>query len=99
MGKKNYYVVWTVYYDIDLSRNSGRKVSRKLAVKKPGIEDLIKSVNSLGFEYEVYPEKKYPKNWFSDTSQGYLLIRKKEGLTKTTLLKVIGEKIRELRGV
>ena len=97
MGRKDYHVIWTVYFDSSRSRNLGRKVSKKLAVKNPTIEDLVKAVEKLGLEFEVFPDKKYPKTWFEDSCRGYVIVYKREGLSKTKLLRMISEKLREIK--
>ncbi len=97
MGKKDYYIIWTVYFDASRSRSLGRKVPRRLAVKNPSIEDLVHVLQKLNLEFDVYPEKRYPKTWFEDSCKGYVVVYKREDLSKTKLLKMIGEKLREIK--
>ncbi len=92
-------IIWTVFFDSSRSRNLGRKVPKSLAIKCPTVEELEEAVKELGFEYEVYRDKKYPKTWYLDSCQGYVKIFKKPDMeiSRTKLLKTIAEKLREIR--
>ncbi len=92
-------ILWTVFFDSSRSRNLGRKVPRSLAVRSPTVDELEEAVKALGFDYEVYREKKYPRTWFQDSCQGYVKIYKSAdmSITRTKLLKMVAEKLKEIR--
>jgi len=95
--EKNVYVIWSVYFNSDLSRREGRRVSKSLAVTKPNIEEIIESCKKIGFEViRVNPSAKYPRCWWYPS--GYVIVRKKEDVNKRELLKMIAKELRRMRG-
>lgn len=97
MGKKEYHVLWLIYFDLSRSRGKGRKVPLGLAVNNPTLEDLAKALDSLGLRYEVYVDKRHPRAWFEEARQGYVIVHKTEGLTKTRLLREVAKALAKLR--
>ena len=53
----------------------GRRVSKKISVKSPKMNELINATSKLGFHCELIPEVSYPKKPWVKT--GLLLIEKK----------------------
>ena len=83
------YVVWPVYFDKSVSRINGRKVSKKYAVEKPSIENILKAAKSLGLNPILEKESIHPKrNW---KKEGRILINKKD--SKSKLLRQISKRI------
>lgn len=69
------YVIWPVYFDKTLSKVEGRRVSKKHAVEKPNIENIIKSAKSLGLNPVLEKDSAHPsKHWKQD---GRILVDKK----------------------
>jgi len=96
--RKKFYIIWCVYFVSERSRNEGRKIPKSLSIKCPNVEEIAKVLDELGLKYEVYPDKKYPKTWYLDTCQGYVLVYRTENTpSKSKLLKLIAEKLKELR--
>jgi len=86
---ENKYVVWPVYFDKSISRLEGRKVSKKHAVDKPSIEDIVKAAKSLGLNPVLEKEFSHPsRNW---KKEGRILIDKKD--SKSKLLMQIAKKL------
>jgi signal recognition particle subunit SRP19 len=96
MDKEDYWIIWTVYFDLNKSRRDGRKVPRSIAIKSPTIDELVKAASNLGLEFEVYGDKRHPANWF-DGPHGYIAIKKREGLRKRGLVKAIAKELVRIR--
>lgn len=84
------WVIWPVYFDANVSRKEGRKVSKELAIKNPSIDDIYKAAKKLGLN-PVKEEKAYPKRWWR--KEGRLLIDKKG--KKMEIIKKIAEIIKQ----
>jgi len=83
------YVIWPVYFDKNVSRLDGRKVSKKHAVEKPSIENISKAAKSLGLRPVLEKDCAYPsKPWKKD---GRILVDKKD--SKSKLLRQIGSRL------
>ncbi len=97
--RKKSIILWTVFFDSSRTRGEGRKLPRSLCVKSPTIEELEEAVKMLGFDYEVNREGRYPRIWYLDSPQGYVKIYKDPNLntTRTKLLRMIAEKLKEIR--
>jgi signal recognition particle subunit SRP19 len=74
------YVIYPVYFYRDVSRLSGRKVSKKHAIEKPTLENLAKAAKSLGLNPILEKNASYSATpWKRD---GRILVDKKEPKTK-----------------
>ncbi len=83
------YVVFPVYFDKSVAKHKGRKVSLKLAVEKPTIDDLAKAAKSLGLNPVVEKDVSHPlRHW---KKEGRLLIDKKD--SKIKLLRQIANRL------
>ncbi|CAB49350.1 signal recognition particle protein Srp19 [Pyrococcus abyssi] len=93
------FVIWTSELDSRLSKKYGRVVPRNLAVERPSIEEIEEAAKSLGFKVlQVEREKLNPKLSGIDEdlrTYGRIIIESPYGKAKT--LKIIAQKIRELR--
>jgi len=83
------YVIYPIYFDKNVSRLAGRRVSKKYAVEKPNIEDIAKAAKSLGLNPVVekncsHPSRPWKKN-------GRVLIDKKD--KKGKLLRQIASRL------
>lgn len=103
MDKRDYWIIWTVYFDSSKSRGGfGRKVPNSVAVKSPTIDELVKAVSNLGLEFEVYSDKKHPGNWF-EGPYGYVAVRKESAIrrfnsiNKRRLLMLIARELVKIR--
>ncbi len=93
------FAVWVSELDSRLSRKYGRLVPRNVAVKKPSAREVEDAALSLGFRVvEMEASRLNPRLAGLDEDyrvRGYLVIEAPHGKTKA--LKMIAEKIRELR--
>ncbi|MDI9616075.1 MAG: signal recognition particle protein Srp19 [Methanothrix sp.] len=74
-------VIWPAYFDLDRSRDQGRRVATADAVRNPKLEDIIRVSEDLGLDPVVEREKCYPKSWYDQP--GRVLVLKKGSKTKT----------------
>ena len=72
LRRKKFYVLYPEYFDKNISRGQGRRVSLELADEEPHIKKLSKACDKLEIEYEAQPEKAHPT--FSWKKSGRLLI-------------------------
>ena len=95
ISKRDYYVIWTAYFDAKRTRKRGRRVLKNLAVDAPTIEELKQVIEAMdGLQVsEVNPEKRFPASWWDRS--GYIKIRSSR--PKNRLLNEIASKLRELR--
>ncbi|MHA2118731.1 MAG: signal recognition particle subunit SRP19/SEC65 family protein [Candidatus Thorarchaeota archaeon] len=87
-------IVWPAYLDSNLSRAQGRKVPKNLGAPEVTIEILKKAAESAGFEYELEPDKRYPRNWSG--ASGYLVLGNSEGHKKKRLLLMLAKGVRRI---
>ncbi len=86
-------IVWPTYFDLNRSRNEGRRVPKRLAVPSPKIDEIARAAKQLGLEYEIDPEARYPRiPW---KTSGMILIRK--NIPKNQVLKEISKKLLDMR--
>lgn len=82
-------VIYPLYFDKNLTRKQGRRVSKKMAVEKPQLENIIKSARSLGLNPHV--EKDASHSSRPSVRDGRIVIDKKT--SKTKLLEQIAQRI------
>ena len=94
MQKKGKIVLWPVYLDSAKTRSEGRRVSKKLAVPMPKLEEIQKVAISLGYGPEIVPNAAHPTFPWQETG---LILTVKKG-SKTQIIRKIAEKVLESRG-
>ena len=93
MKEKGKYVIWPSYLDSTKTRKEGRRVSKKIAVESPKLQEIEEAAKILGLTPTINPDATYPRaRW---EKKGYALIDKKN--SKLSDLKKIAEKINDLR--
>jgi signal recognition particle subunit SRP19 len=85
-------IFWPAYFDRNLSRSQGRKLPSKLAAPEVTLKLLEIAAESTGLEYELEPEKRYPKDWTK--SQGYIVVANDEGHKKKRLMLMLAKGVR-----
>lgn len=86
--------IWINYFDQNLSRKHGRKLSKALTVPEPKLTEVLKACESLGYKFEV-EEKKYPRAWFKPSA--LVILKVPNNIGKYEVVKLIGKKLVELR--
>jgi len=85
--------VWLVNIDAKATRKMGRKVPLSVAVPRPTLEELVEAAKALGLDPIAEPGKAKPSSWWH--SSGRVLV--KRGARKSELLKMLAQKVAELR--
>jgi signal recognition particle subunit SRP19 len=81
------------YYNKNLSRGKGRRISKSIAVYDPMITELVVAAESLGYQIEndqINDGARFPKR--PHIKSGYIMISKNDSL-KNKILKDIAEKM------
>ncbi len=91
--KEKRIVIYPQYIDSRKSRSEGRKIPLSYAVPSPKVEEIVRAAEKLGLN-PIVEESKYPREWWA--SEERVIVDKKDSKLKT--LKLIAEKIREMRG-
>ncbi|MDF0590840.1 signal recognition particle protein Srp19 [Candidatus Methanocrinis natronophilus] len=95
MSKKDgRLVIWPAYIDAGRSRGEGRQVSRRDALEKPTIDEMMAAAMEMGLQAEAERDKRYPKEWWEKS--GRVLLQKKG--PKTALVKEIARRAKKRRG-
>jgi len=94
MQKQDRIVLWPLYLDSTKTRSEGRRVSKKLAVPAPKLEEIQKVAISLGFRPEIVSNAAHPSFPWQKTG---LIVTSKKG-SKTQIIQKIAEKVLESRG-
>ncbi len=96
MRIKDAYIIWTTYFDINLPRSRGRKVSKNEAVSNPTLDELRRAAEKAGYKVLGIKKAKYPAIWWMEGT-GYIVIEK-NNRSKYEALKKIARELRRLRG-
>jgi signal recognition particle subunit SRP19 len=76
----NKIVIWPEYFDNAVSKSAGRRVSRKLAISSPNVEEIAKAAKKLKLNPKIERNKIYPGRWWRKS--GRVLVQPKEKKTK-----------------
>ncbi|MET1159777.1 MAG: signal recognition particle protein Srp19 [Thermoprotei archaeon] len=87
-------VVYPQYLDAKKTRREGRRLSRDIAIPHPKVEEIVKAAEMLGLD-PIVEESKYPREWWETSKR--IVVKKVD--SKLNTLKLIAQKIRELRGI
>ncbi len=93
------FVVWPNELDSRLSRRYGRAVGKEFAVDAPKIQEIIDAAESLGMKVVEFDEGKLNPR-LSGLEEEYRLrgmVRLESKHPKGKALRMIGQKIREIR--
>lgn len=69
MKDRGKLVIWPAYIDQTRTRNMGRIISLKNAIKEPQLNEIKEAARKLGLNPEVEPEKSYPKSWWEKSGR------------------------------
>jgi len=96
MRRRDFYIIWPVYFDRKKTRREGRKLPSRLTVETPTIQEIFQAAKKLGLNPVIEEDKAHPSAWFE--YKGRLLIRKVEWKgNKNSLLKELAKILREMR--
>ena len=93
MRNKNKIFLWSIYFDVNKTRNDGRRVPKNLAVSSPKIEELERATKRLGLQPEVVSDAAHPS--FPWLKTGLVILPKIEPKSKT--LEKVAKELSSLR--
>jgi len=93
MIKKNGYVIWPIYFDINAPRSLCRKVPKSLAVKNPSAERIAEAAKSLGWKAMI-ESGSHPASWWQRT--GRVLVKPDKPMKKSEISKKIALKLKAM---
>lgn len=88
-GSTGTYVIYPEYFNVQLTRSSGRRVPRSMAVQDPKTEDILAASKKLGFFPVLESEKPHPSHWY--LGEGRVKVQKK--YSKEATLKMIAQRL------
>jgi len=83
------FVIWPIYFDKSVSRIRGRKVSKKIAVDKPKIDNIEKVAKELKLNPVLEKKSSHPSRFWK--SEGRILVDKKN--SKVNIIRQIANKL------
>ena len=88
-------VIWPAYFDADLTRSEGRRVSKALSVSNPSVDEIAQAVQQVGYEAVVERGKRYPREY---QTRGRVLVKDSDDASKSDLLNATAAYLQALRG-
>jgi signal recognition particle subunit SRP19 len=95
MRKSGNYYVYPAYFEADRTRDSGRRVPKKLALPSADSSMISQAARRLHLEHSVRPEARYPSSWWG--TPGLVLVKKTNEWSKTRLLKELAKAMASLK--
>lgn len=96
MKDYDHQIVWLDYFNKNLSRKKGRKVSKDISVYDPTMQELIGASKTLELDFseeDLNNQARYPRRAF--VKSGYIMIAKKD--KKSSVVNQIAKKMIEAR--
>lgn len=98
MKDYDHVIVWTDYFNRNLSRRKGRKVSKDVAIFDPSVQELVDASKSAGFavasdntnETARFPRRPYVRS-------GYVMLEKNQNLKKSNIVITLAGKMMQNR--
>jgi len=85
-------VLWPEYFDSNLTVKQGRRVSAKMGISNPKLDEISKVLKQLSIKHTKEPEAAYPGTWWK--KNGRILIPYKKNQKKTQIIKWVGRKLK-----
>ena len=96
MKDYDHQIVWLDYFNKNLSRKKGRKVSKNISVYDPTMQELIGASKTLELafsEEDINNQARYPRRAF--VKSGYIMISKRD--KKSSVINQIAKEMIEAR--
>jgi signal recognition particle subunit SRP19 len=90
----DHVVLWIDYFNKNLKRRQGRRVSRDQGVFDPTVQELAEATRAAGFQLsdqEINSNARFPRRSF--TRSGYVMLAKKEGIKKSQIIDAVADKL------
>ena len=96
MKDYDHQIVWLDYFNKNLSRKKGRKVSKNISVYDPTMQELIGASKTLELDFseeDINNQARYPRRAF--VKSGYIMISKRD--KKSSVVNQIAKEMIEAR--
>ena len=96
MKDYDHQIVWLDYFNKNLSRKKGRKVSKNISVYDPTMQELISASKTLELDFseeDINNQARYPRRAF--VKSGYIMISKRD--KKSSVINQIAKEMIEAR--
>ena len=96
MKDYDHQIVWLDYFNKNLSRKKGRKVSKNISVYDPTMQELIGASKTLELDFseeDINNQARYPRRAF--VKSGYIMISKAD--KKSSVINQIAKEMFEAR--
>lgn len=100
MKDYDHVILWIDYFNKNLKRRQGRKVSQEQAVFDPTVEELAEAAKAAGFQFsdqEINSVARFPRRSFVKSGSGYVMVAKKEGVKKSQVIDAVADKMVQKR--
>lgn len=94
MPKRDQIILWPSYFDLNKTRKTGRKLPKKNCIDKPSLSELEEAAKILGLDVIIEQDSAYPKSWWE---RGRIIIRKRDNLKKSEIMKLIASNLIKIR--
>jgi signal recognition particle subunit SRP19 len=90
---ENKAIIWPIYFDINKSREEGRRVPKSQAVVSPKIAEVKEAADKLGLENELNVEAHFPRApWLKS---GMLVVEKRE--SKEAVIRCLAKQLAKVK--
>jgi signal recognition particle subunit SRP19 len=96
MKDYDHQIVWLDYFNKNLSRKKGRKVSKNISVYDPTMQEMIGASKTLELDFseeDINNQARYPRRAF--VKSGYIMISKRD--KKSSVVNQIAKEMIEAR--
>ena len=97
LRRKKFYVIYPEYFDSNISRSQGRRVSLSIADPTPHLKKIVKACERLEIECQSEPEKAHPSFWWKKSGRVLIPIDKNNKVPKEELIKSIAKTARKFQ--
>jgi len=90
----DHVIIWLDYFNKNLKRRQGRRVSRDMGVFDPTVQELAEAARAAGFELsdqDINGDARFPRRSF--TKSGYVMLAKKEGTKKSQMVDSVADRM------
>jgi signal recognition particle subunit SRP19 len=94
----DHVVLWLDYFNKNLRRRQGRRVSRDQGVFDPTVQELAEAARAAGFQLsdqEINSDARFPRRSFAKS--GYVMLARKEGIKKSQIIDAVADKLLQRR--
>lgn len=88
-------VIYPAFFDADLTRREGRRVSESMAVEEPTVDEIAKAVQQVGYDAVIERDVAYSREHWQ--KRGRVLVKDAEDSTKNDLVQAVGAYLGALR--